>query len=126
MQLSQSKKKLAYLRGVRIIEEILKDKTPDTTSKSLIGHAQEQLDAIANIYQNEDEIGKDRYRLYEIQAFIHYLDNKPDDAFDFIEQAIDAHGSTYERAEQIKKLLSNVPQMDEASHNSDLNKKKKI
>lgn len=106
MQLPQSKARQAYIEQVKIIEANLKDATSGESNKALLSQVQKRLDTLAEKYQYSDELGTARYKLYELQALVHYFNDHDDDALDFINQAIETRGETYAKAEKIKKRLS--------------------
>lgn len=106
MQLPQSKARQTYIEQVKVIEANLKDATSGETNKSLLAQVQKRLDSLAEKYQFSEEIGTARYKLYELQALVHYFSGHDDDALDFINQAIETRGETYAKAEKLKKQLS--------------------
>lgn len=106
MQLPQSKARQTYIEQVKVIEANLKDATSGETNKSLLLLVQKRLDSLAEKYQFSEEIGTARYKLYELQALVHYFSGHDDDALDFINQAIETRGETYAKAEKLKKQLS--------------------
>lgn len=106
MQLPQSKARQTYIEQVKVIEANLKDATSDEANKSLLSQVQKRLDSLAEKYQFSEEIGTARYKLYELQALVHYFNGHDDDALDFINQAIETRGETYAKAEKLKKQLS--------------------
>ncbi len=106
MQLPQSKARQTYIEQVKVIEANLKDATSGETNKSLLSQVQKRLDSLAEKYQFSEEIGTARYKLYELQALVHYFNGHDDDALDFINQAIETRGETYAKAEKLKKQLS--------------------
>lgn len=106
MQLPQSKASQAYLEQIKNVEANLKEATAGDRDKALLALIQKRLDSLAEKYQYNEEIGNARYKLYELQAFVHYFNGFDDDALDFINQAIEMRGSSYERAEKLKKKLS--------------------
>lgn len=106
MQLPQSKARQAYIEQVKIIEANLKDATSGESNKALLSQVQKRLDTLAEKYQYSDELGTARYKLYELQALVHYFNGHDDDALDFINQAIETRGETYAKAEKLKKQLS--------------------
>lgn len=105
MQLPQSKARQTYIEQVKVIEANLKDATSGETNKSLLLLVQKRLDSLAEKYQFSEEIGTARYKLYELQALVHYFSGH-DDTLDFINQAIETRGETYAKAEKLKKQLS--------------------
>lgn len=106
MQLPHSKTRQTYIDHIKIIEANLKDATADKTDKALLAQVQKRLDTLADKYQFNEEIGTARYKLYELQALVHYFNGYDDDALDFINQAVETRGETYAKAEKLKKQLS--------------------
>lgn len=106
MQLPRSKARQNYTDQIKIIEANLRDATHDKKDKALLAHIQKRIDSVAEKYQYDEEIGTARYKLYELQAVVHYFNEHDDDALDFINQAIEMRGETYAKAEKIKKQLS--------------------
>ena len=106
MQLPHSKTRQAYIEQIKVVEANLKDATSREKDKALLALVQKRLDSLAEKYQYSDEIGTARYKLYELQALVHYFNGHDDDALDFINQAIDMRGETYAKAEKLKNQLS--------------------
>lgn len=106
MQLPHSKATQNYKEQIRNVETNLKEATSGKKDDALLSMVQKRLDSLAEKYQYNEEIGVARYKLYELQAFVHYFNGHDDDAQDFIDQAIEMRGETYERAEKLKKRLS--------------------
>ncbi len=106
MQLPHSKAAQSYKEHVRTIELNLKDATSGERDDSLLSMVQKRLDALAEKYQYNEEIGAARYKLYELQALVHYFNGHDDDALDFINQAIETRGENYPKAEKLKQQLS--------------------
>jgi len=106
MQLPHSKTRQTYIDQVKVIEANLKDATSGEKDKALLTQVQKRLDSLAEKYQFSEEIGTARYKLYELQALVHYFNGYDDDALDFINQAIETRGETYAKAEKLKKQLS--------------------
>lgn len=105
MQLPHSSARTAYIEQIKIIEANLKDATSGEKDEALLKQTQKRLDTLAEKYQYNEAIGTARYKLYELQALVHYFRGNDDDALDFINQAIETRGDNYARAEKIKKLL---------------------
>ena len=103
MQLPHSKTRQAYIEQVKIIEANLKDATSGEQNNALLAQVQKRIDALATKYQYSEEIGAARYKLYELQALVHYFSGQDDDALDFINQAM--RGDSYSRAEKLKAQL---------------------
>lgn len=105
MQLPQSKARQVYIDQIKIIEANLKDATSGEINETLLSQVQKRLDTLAEKYQYSDELGTARYKLYELQALVHYFSGKDDSALDFINQAIETRGDNYARAEKLKAQL---------------------
>jgi transglutaminase-like enzyme len=108
MQLPHSEIRQKYIDQVKIVETNLKEATSGEIDKQLLVTVQKRLDTLADKYQNNEGIGRARYKLYELQALIHYFNEHDDDALDFINQAIETRGEVYPKAEKLKKRLSLV------------------
>ena len=106
MQLPHSENRQKYIDQIKVVEANLKDATSGEKDKALLALVQKRLDSLAEKYQFSEEIGTARYKLYELQALVHYFNGHDDDALDFINQAIETRGETYAKAEKIKKRLS--------------------
>lgn len=106
MQLPHSKARQNYIDQIKVVEANLKDATSGEKDKALLTQVQKRLDSLAEKYQYSEEIGTARYKLYELQALVHYFNGFDDDALDFINQAIELRGETYHKAEKLKKQLS--------------------
>lgn len=105
MQLPHSKTRASYIEQIKIIEANLKDATSGEKSQALLLQVQKRLDAVAEKYQYSEELGTGIYKLYELQALVHYFNKDDDSALDFINQAIETRGENYVRAEKIKKMI---------------------
>lgn len=106
MQLPHSKVRQNYIDQIKVIEASLRDATSGEKGKALLNQVQKRLDSLAEKYQFSEEIGAAKYKLYELQALVHYFNGHDDDALDFINQAIETRGETYAKAEKLKKQLS--------------------
>lgn len=102
MKLPQSKIRQSYIDQVKIIEANLKDATSGDNNKILLLQVQKQIDALAEKYQYNEDLHMARYKLYELQALVHYFNGNDDDALDFINQAVETRGGSYSRAEKLK------------------------
>ena len=102
MELPHSKTRQNYIEQVKVIETNLKDATSGKIDHALLSQAQKRLDALASKYQYSEEIGTARYKLYELQALVHFFKGDDDAALDFINQAIEVRGDSYARAEKLK------------------------
>jgi hypothetical protein len=105
VQLPHSKTRAAYIEQVKIVEASLKDATSGEADYTLLAELQERLDTLAEKYQYSKELGTAIYKLYELQALVHYFNGNDDGALDFIKQAIETRGDNYARAEKLKAQL---------------------
>lgn len=106
MELPHTKQRQKYIESIKALEDEIKRITNVDNVYDLALHSvQEQLDAMAQKYQNDEMIGSARYKLYELQAFIYYFEHRDDEALDFINQAIEMKGGIYPKAE---KLIDNI------------------
>jgi len=105
MQLPQSKARQIYIDQIKIIETNLKDATSGEINETLLSQVQKRIDTLAEKYQYSDELGTARYKLYELQALVHYFSGRDDSALNFINQAIETRGDNYARAEKLKAQL---------------------
>ena len=80
------------------------------------------LDKLAEQYEHDEDIGTERYRLYETQALIHYYMNNDEDAIEFAEIAMDARGEKYERMTDLIKRIDSKPNEGSTRSPSALNK----
>lgn len=101
MQLAKSTVEQNYLKQIRTLEEAIKNAISGPVDHNALDAAQEKLDTLAARYQHNDTIGSGAYRLYELQAILHYYNGNHDEALDFIEQAIEVRGKKYERATRL-------------------------
>lgn len=105
MQLPQSKNKQLYIDQIKALETSLKEATTGGSDKALLSQVQKRLDTLAKKYQYDKELGAAKYKLYELQALVHYFNGNDYDALDFINQAIETRGDNYPRAEKLKAQL---------------------
>lgn len=118
MQLPHSRTQAVYIEQIKAVEAKLKEATSGEENHTLLLEVQKRLDLLAEKYQNSDELGTARYKLYELQALVHYFSGDDDDALDFINQAIETRGDSYPRAEKLKSQLLTKTH---TSKNADLN-----
>jgi hypothetical protein len=105
MDLPQSKLRKQYVEEVKALEVNINDLMSGEASSELASYAQKKLDKLADRFQDAEEIGSARYKIYELQAKLHYIEGRYGDAEDFVRQAIKTKGSAYQDAEQ---LLSRI------------------
>jgi len=68
---------------------------------------QDRLDKLAATYQNNDSLGKLRYKLYEAQAYLHYFKGDNSLALKFIDEAVKIRGETFKGAVNLEDFISN-------------------
>lgn len=102
MELPHSKTRQAYIEQISVVEANLKEATSGAIDRALLSQVQKRLDTLAGKYQYNEEIGTARYKLYELQALVHFFKGDDDTALDFINQAIETRGDSYSRAEKLK------------------------
>lgn len=105
MQLPHSAARQKYIEHIQTVETNLKDAASGEKDKALLALVQKRLDALAEKYQYDEQIGAARYKLYELQALVHYFNDDDDAALDFIDQAIETRGESYPKAEKLKAQL---------------------
>lgn len=111
MELPHSKKRQDYIDEIKVIEANIKDAADGEAPQELFDHAQKKLDKLAERFQDDKEIGSAKYKMYELQALLHYFQNNDEAALDFMHEAIKAKGGSYKRAEQlIEKIESSEKQ----------------
>ena len=101
MELPHSKQRQDYIEAIKVIEANIKDAADGEAPQELFAHAQKKLDQLAERYQNNTNIGSAKYKLYELQALLHYFQHNDGLALDFIHEAIATKGGSYKRAEQL-------------------------
>jgi len=106
MELTQSSAHRDYIKQIRSIEAIVDKATDGEINQKLLDDAQSKLDILAEKYQYDDKLGSAIYKLYELQAIIHYFNGNDDDALAFINHAIDERGENYPGAEKLKAQLN--------------------
>jgi len=107
MDLPYAQHREKYIELVKEVETELQSTTNTDSISDLSLHTiQQKLDAIAGKYQDDEKIGSARYKMYELQAFLHYFEHQDEKALDFINQAIELRGSTYPKAEKLKVNLT--------------------
>jgi hypothetical protein len=110
MELAHSAIRQKYIAQLKVLETDIEKATTGTIDQTGLDKAQEKLDRIAERYQQSREVGSARYKLYELQAAIHYFNGNDGDALDFIDHAIELHGSNYAGAAKLKAQLDILSQ----------------
>lgn len=126
MELPHSKDRQSYINKIKTIEANLKSATAVEVDEEQLARVQKQLDLLAEKYQYSNSIGSARYKMYELQALVHYFKGNDEEALDFINQATETRGEKYARAEKLKsQLLASTPSID-ADQTSEKPKKKLV
>lgn len=113
MELPVVKKKTQYTKYVNILQAELQTATEENGAILLpaqIERLQTKLDALAAKYQDDEELGTSRYKLYELQALIYYFQHNDEAALTFIQYAVTAKGESYPKAERLIDKLSLPPE----------------
>lgn len=128
MDLPVPKNKVAYTKAINLLQAELQTASEENGSPlaSDIQHFQAKLDAIAAKYQNDEALGTSRYKLYEIQALLHYFQHNDEDTLRFINHAIDARGESYPKAERLIARLTAKETGDPESRLTKAEKRKKL
>lgn len=105
MELAHSTVQQNYIKQVKVLEAKIEKATEGELDLDAVDDAQTRLDALAEKYQYNEKIGTAIYKLYELQAVIHYFDGNDAKALDFINQAVETRGNSYARAEKLKAQL---------------------
>lgn len=71
---------------------------------------QRKLDKIADKYQEDDLVGRLRYKLYEAQAIIYYFQQNDTKALQFIDEAVAVRGEEFESAQKLRMKLQPQPE----------------
>lgn len=121
MELPNAKHREKYIQLVQELEGELKAATNETGTVSdlTLNTIQAKLDLVAEKYQNDDKVGTARYKLYELQALIHYFDNQDNKALDFIGHAIELRGGSYPKAEKLKKAIEAQTHSEETGYTNE-------
>jgi hypothetical protein len=115
MELAHSTIQQNYIKQIRALEAKIEKATEGDLDQDLLDDAQDKLDALAKKYQDNEKTSSAVYKLYELQAAIHYFNGNDADALDFINQATETRGSNYPRAEKLKAQLHQHSNKDGSS-----------
>lgn len=66
---------------------------------------QQRLDLIAELFKDEGHAGKYSYKLYELQALLHYYTGNDEKAIAFIHDAVSCRREWYPKAGEIEELI---------------------
>jgi len=117
MELAQSTLMKNFIVQASNLEKLVESAGEGKSSKPQLEELQAQLDELAKKYQHNEAIGSAVYRLYEMQALIHYYSGSYDEAIDFINQAIESRGGIYAKAIKIKDEIEQSVESAPRSHN---------
>lgn len=109
MKLSPEKEHQIFTDEVKVIEANLKDIANGNAPQELFEYSQNKINKLAERFEDNEKLGKARYKLYELQALLYYFQNRDDDALEFIEQAVETKGATYKRAEHLIETIKSEP-----------------
>ncbi len=93
-----------YQKAMATLEEKLKN---PALAPSKIPKLQEQLVEIADKYQNDESIGAERYKIYELQGLIFFYQNNDEEALRLLDAAQGAYGANYEYAQGLQDQILN-------------------
>ena len=117
MELPGQKDKKEYLLKINTLSAELESAVDSHSIKQSVPAIQKKLDQLATRYENDELIGRLRYKLYELQAIIHYFQRNDESAREFIDHAINIYGSSYPKAERLIAQLQ--PQaVNQNTHNT--------
>jgi hypothetical protein len=105
MKVPETPAQHSYITAIRKLESQLKHATGQEGSSGNLENIQQQLDELAEQYQYDESIGTARFKMYELQALIHYFNGDDEGALTHIAQAEDTRGETYPRAETLKRQI---------------------
>lgn len=98
------KSETEYKRKITPLESRLKDPNLEIID---IPQLQEQLADLADKYQYDKSIGKERYLIYELQALIFFYQYDDDKALKFLDLAVSLKESDYSYARSLKSQILN-------------------
>ena len=107
MDLPHASKRQKYTDEIKTIEHLIKGATSGAeVDGEALDFAQQKLDNLATDYQYDEHIGTARFKLYELQALIHYYNGDTAAALNFVDQAVDVKGDSYTRAEELREQIT--------------------
>lgn len=103
MELPVNRVKNTYITAINSLQADLRSlvETNPLNKVEKLRILQVKLDKLADTYQNNESLGESRYKLYDTQAFIFHMQGKDDEALEFINQAIQTRGESYEKADRL-------------------------
>lgn len=122
MELSQTAVRHEYVKQIRALEAAIENATIGEIDQVSLDRAQRRLDEIAAEYQHTNKVGPAIYKLYELQALIHYFNGNDSKALEFINYAIEVRGDSYARAERLKAQLSTSASPTGDGHEKEITK----
>lgn len=91
-----------YLKVITSLEKKLKN--PKLTT-DVVPKLQEQLVEIAEKYQYDERIGKERYKIYELQGLIFFYQSNDEQAIEMLDTAQDIYGGAYDYAHSLQQQI---------------------
>lgn len=119
VQLPASNQQQVYKDQIHELEASLKEATNGGVDYRALEGVQTDLDSVAEKYQYNEEIGKSLFKLYELQAFVHYFNGDHDQALDFINQAVEVRGQSYAAAERLQASINSAPKTTQKTANTE-------
>jgi len=90
-----------YRNDITKLESALADYVNKGFEQKDLDTIQEKLDIAANEHQHNEALGASRYKLYEIQALVHYYAGNDQEAITYAEDAAMAYGSKYDKVDYL-------------------------
>lgn len=91
------------------ITKIIEYLERDTGDEEVLNKVQVKLDKLATQYEHDESLGNARYKLYQAQAMLSYRLGDNLKAQQFIEEAVNVRGESYDLAEQMLEHLNESP-----------------
>lgn len=92
----------AYHKSIAALEKQLKD--PELLIDK-VPKLQEQLVKIAEKYQDDESIGQERYKIYELQALIFFYQDNDEEALNLLDSARTVYGGSYKYEQNLRKQI---------------------
>ena len=91
-----------YYKSITALEKQLKD--PELLIDK-VPKLQEQLVKIAEKYQDDESIGQERYKIYELQALIFFYQDNDEEALNLLDSARTVYGESYDYERNLRKQI---------------------
>lgn len=100
--MTKSARMQSYLKAITALEKSLKN---PQLEQSKVPRLQERLVEIAEKYQDDESIGNERYRIYELQALIHFYQDDLSEAVELLDSAQAIYGGSYAYATDLRQKI---------------------